>query len=188
MNSPIRQLAGCGLALSLGLGSLAAPATAVQFPDGTVRFNNPPRLEDSVTTYNATYVWNATYYFTLRLLEEAGEPLQRIEISLREGTDNRMRFEQDETRAFLGTRQNRGERVPIAETRLDEDTQTVSVTFAEPIPPGETVTVGLRPVRTPRYSGIYLFGVTAFPAGEKIDGQFLGFARFHFDRDGGDWR
>lgn len=35
------------------------------------------------------------------------------------------------------------------------------------------------------FSGVYLFGVTAFPAGEKSHGQFIGFGRLHFYNDGG---
>ncbi|HEY9294790.1 MAG TPA: DUF2808 domain-containing protein [Phormidium sp.] len=40
--------------------------------------------------------------------------------------------------------------------------------------------MALDPVRNPCFSGVYLFGVTAFPQGEKAHGQFLGFGRFHF--------
>nr|WP_199755917.1 DUF2808 domain-containing protein [Chroococcidiopsis cubana] len=45
--------------------------------------------------------------------------------------------------------------------------------------PGTTVTVALRAKRNPS-GGIYLFGVTAFPTGEKSSGQFLGYGRLHF--------
>jgi len=53
------------------------------------------------------------------------------------------------------------------------------VTFDPPVTPGKR-SIGLRPVRNLRFSGVYLFGVTAYPVGEKSHGQFLGFGRLHF--------
>jgi hypothetical protein len=78
--------------------------------------------------------------------------------------------------------QPRGKRqaVSLSEVIDDRKTRMVSVTFDPPIAPGQTVTVGLRPVRNPNVGGVYLFGVTAFPAGEKVHGQFLGFGRLQF--------
>jgi Protein of unknown function (DUF2808) len=58
------------------------------------------------------------------------------------------------------------------------------VQFNPPVQPGRKVTIALSPQRNPAYSGVYLFGVTAFPTGEKSHGQFLGFGRLHF-YDGG---
>lgn len=57
------------------------------------------------------------------------------------------------------------------------------MSFDPPVPPATTVTLRLRPERNPRISGIYLFGVTAYPTAAKR-GQFLGYGRLHFyDRD-----
>jgi hypothetical protein len=56
------------------------------------------------------------------------------------------------------------------------------VVFEPAIAPGKTVTVALRPVQNPNFPGVYLFGVTAFPPGEKVHGQFLGFGRFAIRR------
>ncbi|MEO0844697.1 MAG: DUF2808 domain-containing protein, partial [Cyanobacteria bacterium J06643_5] len=61
--------------------------------------------------------------------------------------------------------------------------KTVSVIFNPAVEPGKTVTIALKPVRNPSTEGIYLFGVTAFPEGEKSHGQFLGYGRLHFYRN-----
>ena len=62
----------------------------------------------------------------------------------------------------------------------DEETGAITVIFANPIPPGTTFTVRLKPKRNPDLGGVYLFGVTAFPWGEKPDGLYLGAGRLQF--------
>uniref|UniRef100_A0ACD5GMU4 DUF2808 domain-containing protein n=1 Tax=Desertifilum tharense IPPAS B-1220 TaxID=1781255 RepID=A0ACD5GMU4_9CYAN len=44
-----------------------------------------PRLLSASTSFNTVNVWHASYDFTLDLPENAGEPLQRVTIALREG-------------------------------------------------------------------------------------------------------
>ena len=100
-------------------------------------------------------------------------------INQRQGGDN-IRYDLEDTRAFEGTRRDRGERIKLGEVTRDRKTRTVTLNFNPPIPPGRAVTIGLRPVKNPMSSGVYLFGVTAFPAGEKPHGQFIGFGRLHF--------
>lgn len=176
----VATLLGITLAGAVGIGGVTAKVTqAVQLRDGTFHFNQPPDLVDATTTFDSVNVWGATYYFTINIPEKAGEPLQRLMIAQREGADN-IRYDLEDSRAFEGTRSNRGAKVILGKVTRNRDTRTVFVNFDPPIPPGKTVTVGLRPVRNPMYSGVYLFGVTAFPAGEKSHGQFLGFGRFHF--------
>lgn len=167
------------------LGSGATPAArAVQFADGTVHFVQVPRLVEAVSTRNVARTWGGTFYFTLDHPEGAGEPLQKVVIRQREGFDDDLKYDLEESRAFEGTRRQRGDEIPLGEVTQDRETQTVVVNFDPPVPPGKTVTLGLRPTRNPYYGGVYLFGVTAFPAGEQAQGQFLGFGRFHFYRNG----
>lgn len=171
------------LAFITGMGIVGAqPATAIQLADGTVYFAQPPRLVKATTTFNNVNAWGATYYFTLTVPQKAGEPLQKVTIIQREGGDN-IRFDLKDSRAFVGTRNHKGARLTLGEVTRERKTQTVSLTFNPPVPPGKTVTIGLRPVRNPLFSGVYLFGVTAFPLGEKAHGQFLGFGRLHFYSD-----
>ena len=175
---------GTTLALTAAIGGLAdGGAQAVQLRDGTVYFVQPPDLVEATTTFKDVNVWGATYYFTINVPQNAGEPLQRVTITQRSGTGN-IRYDLDDTRAFVGTRSHKGAQLTLGEVIRERETRTVFVNFDPPVTPGQTVTIGLRPVQNPRYSGVYLFGVTAFPPGEKSHGQFLGFGRFHFYGDG----
>lgn len=166
--------------VTIAIGGVATQATqAVQLRDGTVYFTQPPELVTATSTFKDVNVWGATYYFTLNLPQNAGEPLQRLTINQHEGTSD-IRFDLEDSRAFEGTRDRKGTRLTLGEVTRDKETQTVSLTFNPPVPPGKTITIGLRPVKNPMYSGVYLFGVTAFPQGQKSHGQFLGFGRLHF--------
>ncbi|NEP86539.1 MAG: DUF2808 domain-containing protein [Okeania sp. SIO2C2] len=158
---------------------LVTPTLAIQTKDGTVYFAQPPRLVKAVTTRSETYVWSATYYFTLSLLPDARVPLERVTITKTEGSGN-IRYNPKKIIAFEGTHRQKGQQLAVEEVAVVRETNTVSVTFNPPVPPGKTFTIGLRPVRTPKYGGIYLFGVTAFPVGEKSSGHFLGYGRLHF--------
>jgi hypothetical protein len=171
---------GITLALTIGVGGVAAQVTqAIQLRDGTVYFAQPPDLVAATTTFKSVNVWGSTYYFTINIPPNAGEPLQRVTITQREGADD-IRFKLSDSRAFVGTRNRKGERLTLGEVTQDRDKKTVFVNFEPPVTPGKTITIGLRPVRNPRFSGVYLFGVTAYPSGEKSHGQFLGFGRLHF--------
>ena len=182
----IATIFGTTLALMAGIGGVTAQVTqAIQLRDGTVYFAYPPDLVDATTTFNSVNEWGATYYFTINLPQKAGEPLQRVTITQREGGDY-IRFKLKDSRAFVGTRNRKGERLTLADVTQEREKKTVSVTFDPPVTPGQTVTIGLRPVKNPSFSGVYLFGVTAFPSGEKSHGQFIGFGRIHFYSDGGD--
>jgi hypothetical protein len=160
------------------LGAIALPGRSVQLADGTVHFNRPPALVAASTSQAATRMPTATHYFTLALSAEAGEPLQRVEIAP-DGSD-RLRYRLEETQVFLGDRHQRGPAIGVATTTQDPETGVVRVQLAAPVQPGQTVTMGLRVRRNPRWDGVYLFGVTAFPAGDRVQGQFIGYGRIHF--------
>ncbi len=181
------RLLAIGLSAVLWAGGTAA--IAVQLRDGRVYFVQPPSLLKTTTTQSGTRVWGATYYFTLRVPETAGEPLQQVAIAQREGADT-IRYDLDETFAFVQSEAQPRTQIPVGEVTADRKARTVTVNFDPPVAPGQTVTIGLRPVRNPGVSGVYLFGVTAFPAGEAAYGQFLGYGRLHFYNsfDAGLWR
>ncbi len=174
------------LAVVASLWGVAAPSIqAVQLADGTVAFEKSPRLVKATTTQNATDVWGATYYFTVELPEDAGEPLGQVKINQKQGFET-IQFDLEDTRAFEGTSRNKGEKLTLKEVIKDDKTKTISVVFDSPVTPGKTVTIGLRPVRNPDTGGAYLFGITAFPVGEKPYGLYLGVGRLQFydnDRD-----
>lgn len=164
--------------------SVIAPeiARSVQLRDGTVSFVQQPRLVATATSMQDTNAWGATYYFTIDLPQNAGEPLQTVTFNQHEGVDN-IRFDLEDTRAFVGTRRRRGENISLGAVTRDKETRTVTVLFNPPVTPGKTITVGLRPVQNPFSSGVYLFGVKAFPVGAKTAGQFMGYGRLQFYGD-----
>ncbi|MBE9177528.1 DUF2808 domain-containing protein [Oculatella sp. LEGE 06141] len=181
---------GITLAATLGLGAVASrySAQAVELSDGRVYFEQPPSLVEATSTRNVVAASGGMYYFTINVPENSGEPLQRVAFAQRDGDSatRRVRFDLEDSRAFVGTRGSRGEAIAISNVTFDDETRTVSVNFAQPVAPGTTVTVGLEPVRNPRLGGVYLFGVTAYPRGDSAYGQFLGYGRFQFYERGGD--
>lgn len=179
----MKNLTPIATAIALSLSAIAPVTQAVQLADGTIYFNHPPRLMSAITTRDTANAWNAKYYFTLTVPENAGEPLQDIAIAQHDGIDD-IRFNLDKTEAFAGTYRDKQSPFNISQVTQNEETNAVSVRLDPPVPPGTTVTIALHALRNPRSSGIYQFGVTAFPAGDKIYGQFLGFGRLHFYRNG----
>ncbi len=159
------------------------PTEAVVAADGTVYFALPASLVKTRTTYRDPAV-PSTYYFTLSLPEQAGEPLQRVTFAQYKGLEN-IEFDLKHTEAEAETLANSGQRLTLAEVTRDRKTKTVSVTFNPPVLPGWTVTIGLHAHSNPLHGGVYLFGVKAFPAGGKSYGQFLGYGRLQFITPGG---
>ncbi|MCT7952620.1 DUF2808 domain-containing protein [Ancylothrix sp. C2] len=128
---------------------------------------------------NALQLKGSFLGFTLSVPADAGEALQRVTIAQGEGAE-RIRYDLEDTRAFRGRRDDLGRELRLGKATEEGEAGSVSVVFSEPVEPGNMVTIALRPYQNPRYEGVYLFGVTAFPKGEKAFGQFLGFGRFHF--------
>ncbi|TVQ19910.1 MAG: DUF2808 domain-containing protein [Leptolyngbya sp. DLM2.Bin15] len=173
-----------GLAAALGIGmvGIVPQAIAIQLADGTVYFERPPSLIDTSTNRSTASTAGGTYYFTLEVPDNAGEPLKAVAIAPESGNSasQRIRYRTDRTTAFEGTRRSQGETLAIQTTAYDEETQTLTVEFEPAVPPGTTVTLAIRPDRNPLRDGVYLFGVTAYPPGEQAHGQFLGYGRLHF--------
>lgn len=159
------------------------PLSAVQLRDGKTYFVQLPMLMGAETTRNSIYVSGATYYFDIALPANMGEPLQKIEISQAEGFET-IDFIGDRTVTYLQTDTSRIEvRSKTEITRKEgSDRPTISVSFDAPIPADSQgkLTIGLRPVHNPRYDGVYLFGVTASPQGDRPNSQFLGYGRLSF--------
>lgn len=168
--------------VSAGLASLPHSLAYAVTTNGIIAFAQPPSLVIATTPYDNTNVRGATYYFTLELPATAGEPLQRVTFTQTEGTDS-IRFDKKDTYAFEGTREHQGARLSIKSAPSNYQKQ-ITVTFDRPVPPGKIVTIGLRPVRNPTSDGVYLFRVTAFPAGQKTSGQFIGVGRLQFYTEG----
>lgn len=172
------------LSLLVSTAVLNYPSAASELRDGTIFFQSSPRLLEAYSTFSDARVWGAKYYFTLHLPENAGEPLEKLVIEQRQGFE-KIDFQSEETFAFVGDPNAKQAEIPLTEVAENEATREISLTFASPILPGTTFSVALKPRRNPRYGGVYIFGVTAYPAGEQSRGTYLGIARFHFydDRD-----
>jgi hypothetical protein len=174
-------LLGLSLVTIVGMSGAVESLQAVQLRDGKTYFTQPPRLVNAVPTFSRADMPGVTYYFTLNLPENAGEPLQRVTISQTSG-GGYPRFGLKDSEAFEGTRNRPGSKISLGSVTEDRSNRTVSVVFDPPVAPGKTVTIALAPVRNPDLKGTYLFGVTAFPDGDNPSGQFLGFGRFQIRR------
>ena len=171
-------LISCAIAFS----SIIKPVSAVQTKDGTVAFEAGLRLVDTYATFTGIRVRQAKYYFDLELPDDIGEPLQQVTIKQRSGGD-RVKLKPEKTEAYLGSHRDKEERLQAIAT-FDEATGAIAVKFESAIPPGSKVTIALKPRRNPDYAGVYLFGVTAFPRGDKSRGMYLGAGRLHFYQNG----
>ncbi len=164
----------------LGISGIISPESlAGQRLDGTVFFEAAPRLENARTTFNKVQMRGATYYFTLTIPSEANEPLGQVIINQRNGIDG-IPLLLDETIAFIGTSNNREKILSLANVSQSEDDQETIIQFDSSVAPGNTITIGLRPRKNPKFSGVYLFGITVFPAGKKSQELYLGVRRLQF--------
>ena len=153
---------------------------AVQLADGTVAFAHPPRLLNAITTFRSVRARAAKYYFTISLPANSDEPLQKVVINLRRGADQ-INYYLEKTIATSETASKTKQNIALKDVKFNDETQTITIDFAQPIVAGTTFTIGLKPKRNPDWGGTYLFGVTAFPAGEKSQGIYLGAGRLQFD-------
>lgn len=181
MSQPIIKLVSTLLAGATVPGVLLTlPATAGQFRDGRTFFDLPPSLIRATTSNPATH-FSSTYKFTITVPADAGAPLQAVTITQADVAEV-VRFDVGKSVAFTGKRYRVGTRLPLASTseiEPENDKQT-TIVFDPPVQPGTTVTIALKAKRNPSLSGVYLFGVTAYPVGKKGIGSFLGQGRLTF--------
>jgi hypothetical protein len=180
LQSMTTRLLRAGSLVLLSSSLLALPAMAFPLGNGRTTFERAPRLIRAATSSRQARTSRATYHFTISVPENAGQPLQAVTISQRQGFDE-IAFKTDKSSAFEGDSFAGGPELPLASIGgpqpADGDT---TVVFDPPVPPGKTVTVALQAKRNPNFPGIYLFGVTAYPVGEGSPGLYLGSRRFTF--------
>lgn len=171
-----RLLGGSVLLLSTLLPSflLNTPVDAVELPGGQTSFDRAPRLVRTSSSFNTRNNSAATYYFTIEVPENAGEPLKAVKIEQRNYSTRTVTFKEDESRAFMGSRFAQGSALSLAPVGGSSQPGEITVEFDSPVPAGSIVTVAVDPERNPRFSGVYQFGVTAFPEGENSPGLYLG--------------
>ncbi|MBE9140480.1 DUF2808 domain-containing protein [Nodosilinea sp. LEGE 07088] len=164
-------------ALAVGiLGSTAAGAVeAAQLADGRVIFDRPPTLVEA-TTYDQLAGFGGRYHFVIEVPDDAGEPLEAITIMPLDGARNIV-FKLDSTTAQQGVAYANGPEIPLSSVGgVPENSDNILVVFDQPVQPGETATVTLQTAYNP-WGGVYIFGVTGYPAGDGGVGQILGHGR-----------
>lgn len=148
--------------------------------NGRTFFTHSPFLVRAATSNKGAHT-PSTYEFTLTVPENAGQPLQAVTIAQAQNIET-IRFNPAKSKAFMGQRFAAGPEIPLSQMAATPASRPseVTVRFNQPVQPGSTVTVALQAQANPSYGGVYLFGVTAVPAGEMGLGQFLGYGRLHF--------
>ena len=154
-------------AVLMALAAPLSPATmagrALELNGSTV-FVRAPWKAELITYESNAGAAPVSYYLTLRLDPEAGASLGRISVRQTRGADWQFPFSPQLTRAFLGRPRREGKAIPV-QASFDGRERLINVTFSEPVPPGETVTVVLRPWTNPQQPDTYLFQVVVWPAG-----------------------
>ncbi len=133
---------------------------------GSTYFVKAPWKAELITYYDNTGDPSAQYYLTISLEPQAGASLERLTIQQTRGADWNFPFAPERTRAFLGRPRREGTAVPVRATFAQRE-RLITVDFPEPVAPGSTVTVVLKPWYNPVTSDTYLFQVTAWPAGPQ---------------------
>lgn len=167
---------GLAALVPLALASVAsAPASRALELRGSTYFAKPPWKVVLVSYATTTSDPSAEYYFTISLSPEAGASLGRLTIQQTRGVDAQFPFSVERTRAFLGLPRHEGRRLPV-EAAFNENERLFTIEFPEPLPPGETVTVMLKPWANPAAADTYMFHVTAWPSGPDPVASPVGFA------------
>jgi hypothetical protein len=153
---------------------LASPTRALELR-GATYFSKPPWSVDLISYQTYTYETRPEYYFTVSLDSQAGAALGGLTITQTRGVDRWFEFSADRTKAFLGGNPRReGPKIPV-QAAFDQATRTFTITFPEPVQPGQTVTVVLRPWTNPAQADTYMFAVNAYPAGPNPSPASLGY-------------
>jgi hypothetical protein len=179
-------LSGALLSAALLSGALpVAPAARALELRGSSMFVRPPwRVELVSYTTTVGEAW-AEYFLTVELPAEAGASLGELLIQQTRGVDRHFNFITEQTRAFLGRPRRQGEAVAV-NASFDGQQRLMRLDFPQPVPPGSTLTVRLKPWANPVSADTYLFKVTALPAGPDPVPAPLGFGTLRIYQP--DWR
>ena len=183
---PLKQIESLSKLALIAILAFDASSLAGQFPDGRIFFESSPTLVNFFATFQSVRAWGAKYYLIIALPPSLGAPLGKVTLQQQPNIQT-IAFLVDQTFAFLGDRNQRGEKLTLKSTTFDPNTQTITVIFDPPVPPGNTVSIGLKPVRNPDYGGVYQFGITAYPPGDNSPGLALGVGRLTIYDAGDRW-
>ncbi len=146
---------------------------AIALPVGAETFfTNPPRFLSAETTFEATGFPNPTYLYYVQIPDGIGRGIKTIEIVQEEGSEA---ISYNPARIAIKEANNIAFTVKLEPKKL-------AINFAQPLQQSQTITIAISPYHNPLLDGIYQFRVSALPEGESPREQFLGYARFNFDR------
>ncbi|MBD2468924.1 DUF2808 domain-containing protein [Nostoc sp. FACHB-145] len=142
-------------------------------------FSQPLHLVRAAASPDGAYA-PSTYEFTLTIPKDAGQPLKAVTITQATNVET-VEFDITHSRVF-NSRRAAGTEIQLASVGGHQPSNAgeATIVFDQPVLPGNTVTIVLAVRRNPIGSGIYQFGVTAYPDGENSLGQFLGYGRINF--------
>lgn len=158
------------LPAALLLAALAGPLTPALLPgralelNGSTVFVRAPWKAELISYDTTVGAAPVSYYLTLSLDPQAGAALGRVSLQQTRGADWNFPFSPQLTRAFLGRPRREGRAIPV-QASFEPRERRITVDFPEPVAPGETVTVELRPWTNPQVPDTYLFQVVVWPAG-----------------------
>lgn len=165
-----------GTLLPISLNTVSA--SAVEMTDGQTVFSRAPRLVRAAATYNRRRNPFAAYQFTIEVPEDGKQALRAVKIEQKRDI-NTVEFKGSKSSAFYGDSLAGGSPVSLAAVGGESQPGEITVEFEQPIEPGNTVTVSVKPRRNPFVAGVYQFGITAYPAGENSQGMYLGSRRIN---------
>lgn len=147
---------------------------------GQTFFSHPPTLIRA-TSFQIGANIPSTYEFTLTVPQDAGQPLKAVTITQVENVET-VNFDVSNSKAYIGRQLTTSSGIRLASVGGNQPANLAEATivFDRPVQPGNTVTIALAAENNPHQSGVYLFGVTAYPDGKNGLGQFLGYGRIHF--------
>jgi hypothetical protein len=168
--------------------SQAIPSQTTQFQSqksistdqaGQTFFSQPLYLVRAAVFPDQDYV-PSTYEFTLTIPKDAGQPLKAVTITQATNVET-VQFDVTRSKVFNSWRAA-GSEIQLASVGGNQPSNVgeVMIVFDQPVLPGNTVTIVLAARRNPIGSGVYQFGVAAYPDGENSLGQFLGYGRINF--------
>lgn len=160
------------------LGTISTVGQGTAFARSIAGVGTQSQLMNSRSSFS-TRSAPARYFFTVYVPETA-QPLKAIKVKKILGVDD-IAFRQDTSKAFIGTSTN-GTPLPLASVGGSGEENTLTVAFDQPVQPGSTVTIAVRPRRNPNTDGVYLFQITGFTTDSTAPGQDLGVSRIHVYR------
>lgn len=165
-------------------GGLLQPARALELRGHSVFVRAPWRVELVSYTTSVGEPW-AEYFVTVELPADAGAPLGELLLEQTRGVDRQFTFNTAQTRAFLGRPRRQGQAVAV-NASFDQERRLMRLQFPQPVAPGSTLTVRLKPWANPVSADTYLFRATALPAGPDPVPAPLGFGTLRIYQP--DWR